>query len=189
MNPTRFKVTLLVTEAQQRDWHEVLQVKVDATWDSQDQAVTEFTVESEQGVRHTVPVWAIMSSLADAIDQEMRKMKIITIQQVMAGTPEPAPFTYSDAFAIQQILEVVQGNRYVAFSTNGGVDVQEGTARRIGDERGNSLPDTDIRDQFVWITTNIGMELFLPVRQVMGMVRDLLFQPFDPRTTETGGRS
>ena len=191
--PVSFETHLEVIEKQRGERHVALTVDVDATWDSQDQAVTEFTVESGQGA-FSVPVWAIMSSLTDALDQEMRKMKIITIQQVMEPDPPPAPFTIREAFAIQQILEAVQGNHKVTFSTDGGANIQEGIARRIGDEAGNSLPDTDIRDQFVWITTVTGFELFLPVRQAMELVRDLLFvmtariNP-QPLRGETGGKS
>lgn len=51
--------------------------------------------------------------------------------------------------------------------------MQTGTARCIGDERGNFAPrDADIRDEHLRVTTSLGWEWFPPMRDVMTMVMD-----------------
>jgi hypothetical protein len=51
--------------------------------------------------------------------------------------------------------------------------VETGTARSIGDERGNfTPPDADIRDEHLRITTSRGWEWFVPMRDAMDMVMD-----------------
>jgi hypothetical protein len=50
-------------------------------------------------------------------------------------------------------------------------DIATGTARSIGDERGNFLTATDdVRDGFLRITTSAGWEWFVPIAEVLARV-------------------
>ncbi len=74
--------------------------------------------------------------------------------------------TVTDAGRVAAILSAVEGNKKVArLFPNGLVII--GTARRIGDQNGASMWHTDIRDQFLWVTTDQGSEAFWPVSELM----------------------
>jgi hypothetical protein len=86
--------------------------------------------------------------------------------------------TIADAVTIADVISWCQHNARLAWVDHRG-DVACGTARSIGDERGNLLgADDDVRDGFVHITTAAGWEWFVPMADVMAwhragmMVRD-----------------
>jgi hypothetical protein len=84
---------------------------------------------------------------------------------------EHGPLTMSDLTSLQVIAQAAETNSRVSWVTDG--PVLHGTARSIGDERGNFLSGKDdVRDGFLRITSKTGFEYFLPVTQLIHMVRD-----------------
>lgn len=76
-----------------------------------------------------------------------------------------------DLTTLAMVAECAQQNRRVRFLASNSGNVVEGVARSIGDEQGNFLrEDEDVRDGFLRISST--MEWFLPVRDVMQMLRD-----------------
>jgi hypothetical protein len=76
-----------------------------------------------------------------------------------------------DLTSLQMVAEAAERSSRVSWLD--GDDVREGTARSIGDQRGNFLrTDEDVRDGFLRITSVTGFDYFLPVTQVMIMVRE-----------------
>jgi hypothetical protein len=77
--------------------------------------------------------------------------------------------TLTDAGKLADVLRATEGNRKVARLVNG--DVITGTARRFGDQNGAIMWDTDIRDQFLWVTTSGGFETWWKVSELMQEVQ------------------
>lgn len=85
------------------------------------------------------------------------------------------PFTLNDAITIEPIVRAAITNARVRYLGKHD-QIISGTARCIGDEYGNRMgKDTDIREQFLRITTDYGMEAFLRVDGLMEMVRQTTF--------------
>lgn len=76
--------------------------------------------------------------------------------------------TLADAAALAEIVRTVQLRTPVARVIDS--NVIYGQARRIGDQSGASMHDTDIRDQYLWVTTDRGNEAFWPVRDLMAEI-------------------
>jgi hypothetical protein len=75
--------------------------------------------------------------------------------------------TIGDANDLQTILRAAQQCAKVARAMGGG-DVVYGTARSIGTASGAFLTsDEDVREGFLRVTTQAGMEAFWPVRELM----------------------
>jgi hypothetical protein len=80
------------------------------------------------------------------------------------------PLTMHDLIALETIGSVASASSRVRWLLDSG-DIAEGTARSIGDERGNFLrSDEDIRDGYLRITSVQGFDYFLPVTDLMKMV-------------------
>jgi hypothetical protein len=61
-----------------------------------------------------------------------------------------------------------------------------GTARSIGNDRGGFAgADDDIRDQYLRVTLRIGLETFLPMRELIAKVPSGEFVEYDWTTRET----
>jgi hypothetical protein len=87
--------------------------------------------------------------------------------------------TIADAVHLNTVLTAAQGNRRVARlmpddSPLAG-KIIEGTARRVGDDRGCSVHGADVRDLMLWVTTTSGFETFWPVRDLMSQVPEGAF--------------
>jgi hypothetical protein len=82
--------------------------------------------------------------------------------------------TLTDAGRLGEVLKATEGTRRVARLV--GDDVVTGTARRFGEkDTGNSLWEDDVRDQYLWVTTDSGMEVWWPVSELMTEVNTGLF--------------
>ncbi len=82
--------------------------------------------------------------------------------------------TMREVEQLADVVTAVRRSRRVAWTLNGSGDVITGTARSVGDERGNFAgPDDDVRDCWMRITTDIGMEVFMPVSEVLDRVADM----------------
>jgi hypothetical protein len=82
--------------------------------------------------------------------------------------------TLTDAGRLGEVLRATEGTRRVVRLV--GDDVVTGTARRFGEAgTGNSLWECDVRDQYLWVTTGRGMEVFWPVSELMGEVNTGMF--------------
>lgn len=84
-------------------------------------------------------------------------------------------FTLSDLDTLTQLRTAAAEKRRVKWAVNGDLDViAEGVARNFTDESGNFFSnDGDVRDAYFWIS---GMsEYFLPVRDLIPLIRDSLF--------------
>lgn len=86
--------------------------------------------------------------------------------------------TIADAVALADVVRWVQCNARLRWLDDRG-EIAEGTARSIGDDRGNFLASTDdVRDAYVRITTAMGWEWFPRMAEVIErhragtMVRD-----------------
>lgn len=74
------------------------------------------------------------------------------------------PLTMTDAVHLEIVLSAAQGNKYVARLIDD--KVVHGTARSIGDERGNFLTNQeDIRDGYLRVSGTF--EFFWPVAELM----------------------
>lgn len=88
----------------------------------------------------------------------------------MTRTYDLDPLTLRDACDIADVVNACQRTARVAWLTDHN-DRMEGTMRSVGDERGNFLrADDEVRDAFVRITTSMGMEVFMPMRDAMRLV-------------------
>jgi hypothetical protein len=75
-----------------------------------------------------------------------------------------------DAVAIATIIGAAQRNARVAWLLKSG-DVGVGTARQITTADGNWLRhDEDVRNGYLWVTTDGGMETWLPLAELMPKV-------------------
>jgi len=73
--------------------------------------------------------------------------------------------TLTEAGNLAEIVNCMQGNPKVGRMIDGHVYV--GEARSIGDARGNFDFSGDVRDQFLRVTLDTGLEAFWPVRDLM----------------------
>jgi len=75
-----------------------------------------------------------------------------------------------DAVAISTVVNWAVKGAKLRWVNDG---IHEGTARSIGDENGNFLSaDDDVRDAHFRITTSMGWEWFVPMVDVVKMVRN-----------------
>ena len=80
--------------------------------------------------------------------------------------------TLRDALDLSTIIRWAQSNAIVRWLDDRN-EVQSGTVRSIGDERGNFLrADDEVRDSFVRITTSSGWEWFVPMKDILRLVRN-----------------
>lgn len=86
--------------------------------------------------------------------------------------------TINEATNIGMLLTAVQDKTICTWQNDMG-DLLTGTLRAIcKDEGGNFLhADEEVRDAVVWITTRMGLEVFLPVKDVLGKMHCGLFAP------------
>jgi hypothetical protein len=77
--------------------------------------------------------------------------------------------TLTDAGCLADVIRATEGNRRVARLVEG--NVITGTARSIGDDRGNFDFKSDARDQFLRVTTDGGWEMFWRISDLMPEVR------------------
>lgn len=109
--------------------------------------------------------------LAERIDALRAELGITTAQDQWVSQRSTI-LTVTDAVHLATAIRWAQTNAKVRWLNESG-DIQEGTARSLGDERGNFLTaDDDVRDGFFRITTTMGGEVFLPVVDVIRMVRN-----------------
>lgn len=89
--------------------------------------------------------------------------------------------TLQQAVILADIVRAAQRNAKVEWlidDTGGRTDT--GTVRCVGDANGNFLnADDDIRDAFLRITTTSGWERFIPMKEVVDLVRRgyMVFNP------------
>ena len=77
-----------------------------------------------------------------------------------------------DLLALSEIARAAAGSRPVRWLTGDGRIVQ-GTARSVGDERGNILnDDEDVRDGYLRVTLTVGLDVFRPISDVVAQLRD-----------------
>jgi hypothetical protein len=97
----------------------------------------------------------------------------------MTTTTTAQLLTLTDALAVAELISYAQRNAKVARLTEGG-RVVYGTARSIGDQRGNFLLNTeDVRDGYLRVTSRIGVEYFWPVRELMAEYLTSEFVEYD----------
>lgn len=80
-------------------------------------------------------------------------------------------FTIVDAIRIAEILPLVTGNERITWTPDCGDTLKRGTARRFCTEDYLSIGDSDIRDAFLHVTLDTGMETLIPVREAMEWIR------------------
>jgi hypothetical protein len=88
--------------------------------------------------------------------------------------------TISDVNALAEIVAAAKSTAKIAWVSGGG-GTHYGTARAItnGDGPGFITSDTDLRDGYLWITTDMGWELWVPVRDLMQAFIDGTFSRYD----------
>lgn len=84
------------------------------------------------------------------------------------------PVTPGAVTVLNRVLDAALFNKKVARAHTDG-DIVYGIARRIGDQSGSTLSDRDIRDQFLWVTTKTGFEVFWPVSELANELFDGTF--------------
>lgn len=90
------------------------------------------------------------------------------------------PLTVSDAIALGQILDIASRGARVRWTTDGGETIREGVARHIvaGPEphEWNFLSaNADVRDGYLRITTSTGLDVAIPVLEVVELMRATAF--------------
>lgn len=89
--------------------------------------------------------------------------------------------TMADLVALERIAHAAQTTAKVARATPDG-DILYGTARSIGDSRGNFLkPGRDVRGAYLRVTSRSGFERFWPVAELMPLVHSGEFAEYDWR--------
>lgn len=84
----------------------------------------------------------------------------------------------SDAIAIGTILDYTIRCAKVAYMMD--EEVIWGTARSVGDESGNLTPEgTDVRDCYMRITTQMGWEMFVPMKKLIPAYHEGTFTAYD----------
>jgi hypothetical protein len=88
------------------------------------------------------------------------------------------PLSVHDTVLLCEIVHAAQGCNKIARLIDGYVIY--GTARAVSDVNGNFLPPTvDIRDGYLRVTTQGGMEAFWPVSELMAQVATAEFCRYD----------
>ena len=90
------------------------------------------------------------------------------------------PLSVSDVVALATITGAAASTarvaRFMPEDSPLAGSVVQGTARSVGDERGNFLgAGEDVRDAYLRVTTRGGMECFWPVRELMADVESGTF--------------
>jgi len=87
--------------------------------------------------------------------------------------------TIEETIQAAEILRAAQTTAKVAYLLESG-DVAYGTARSVGNDRGAFARNgEDVRDLFLRVTTQSGLEAFLPVRELMPKVSSGEFCLYD----------
>lgn len=93
--------------------------------------------------------------------------------------------TISDAIYLNQVIDAASQSAKVAWVNDEDAeagDVRYGTARHIvqgPDDIGFLRNDQDVRNGYLRITSRTGMEVFLPVRDLMRMAAEGRFAIYD----------
>lgn len=90
--------------------------------------------------------------------------------------------TISQAFAVGDLVTWVTAKKKVRFSRDGGATILTGTLRHIvrsPDNYGFLGHGEDIRDGYVRITLDTGLDIAVPVPELMEMVSETLIIPAD----------
>ena len=87
------------------------------------------------------------------------------------------PLTVSQTVALSTLVEASIHYWTVARLVDGNVIV--GTARSIGDDRGNHAGHEDIRDCYLRVTTRSGFEAFWPVVALVPEVGSYFIAPYE----------
>ena len=81
------------------------------------------------------------------------------------------PLNIATATALATVIGWAQRNARITWLVDGSTDrTVTGTARCIGDELGSSVPEADIRDLYLRVSSTF--EHFLPVGDVVSMIRN-----------------
>lgn len=88
--------------------------------------------------------------------------------------------TISDVQALAHIIDAAKRQAKVAWESGGG-GIHYGTARAITRDSGPGYINgaTDVRDGYLHVTTDMGWELWLPVRDLMQAFIDGTFSRYD----------
>ncbi len=79
--------------------------------------------------------------------------------------------TLDHALALADVIRWAQSNARLRWLDQNTREIEAGTARSIGDERGNFLAyGDDVRDAYLRITTARGWEWFVPMADVMAFI-------------------
>ena len=88
------------------------------------------------------------------------------------------PLTVGQTVALSTLVEASIHYWHVARLVDG--NIIEGTARSIGDDRGNHAgPEDDIRDCYLRVTTTWGFEAFWPVAELIPEVGSYFIAPYE----------
>lgn len=102
----------------------------------------------------------------------------------MTSTTVHPPLTSAFAFLLGDLLNWVTQKQKVAYSTDNGATIRTGTLRHlvVGPDNFNfsGHRDADVRDSWVRITTDTGVEDALPVTQIVELMSLGGFGPVDP---------
>jgi hypothetical protein len=86
--------------------------------------------------------------------------------------------TLQDAGALAEVLRLVETNSPVRWLVPGTDTIASGVARAITQDGGGFYREGDVRDAFLWISGT--MEFWVPVSQVMDMIRSYNFAAYRP---------
>jgi hypothetical protein len=90
----------------------------------------------------------------------------------MTTTTHP-PLDVGTVLDLAKILDWCIGTKRITWIDEYDNKPRTGTARNVGDENANVLPrGADIRDAYFRITTSMGFEWFVPIRDALVMVRE-----------------
>lgn len=74
-----------------------------------------------------------------------------------------APLTVHIAGLLSEVLGYASRCAFITWQDENAGRLLQGTARSVGDERGNFALAADVRDLFLRITIDLGFEVFMPV--------------------------
>jgi hypothetical protein len=94
-----------------------------------------------------------------------------------AETRTYGPLRVHEVVALGNIVAAASGTEKVARLTDGGVIY--GTARRIGPAFGEAYCAKDVRDQYLWVTTSGGFEVWWSVSDLMAEAQTGEFARYD----------
>lgn len=99
----------------------------------------------------------------------------------MTSTTVHPPLTSAFAFLLGDLLNWVTQKQKVAYSTDDGATIRTGTLRHLVAGPGDfNFHTGDVRDAWVRITTDTGVEDALPITQIVELMELGGFGPVDP---------